>query len=173
MKINLASGQRPFKKPWVNIDIRNQGYAIDIEADIRNLNMFDDNSCDILVAHHVVEHFDMSEVGNIAKEWYRVLKPNGVLAVCVPNNEEIIKAWQEKRIDDYIFNVNMYGAYQGHLEDLHRWSYHYEYLKEQMGGDALWSRVRKLDPSVQQSDSRYNGADISYDFWILAMEFTK
>lgn len=173
-KLNLASGQRPYPEPWINVDIRKQGdHKVDVIADIRDLSMFEDNSCDILVAHHCVEHIDMSHVGGLAKEWHRVLAPGGILAVCVPNMREIASRWLRGEIDDFTFNVNTYGAYQGYPEDLHRWSYHYEYLKSQMSQDLVWSDVRPLNHQVQMQDFRYNGASIAYDWWILSVQFTK
>ena len=30
VKLNLGSGQRPFKSPWLNVDIRDQGYPVDV-----------------------------------------------------------------------------------------------------------------------------------------------
>ncbi len=173
-KLNLASGQRPYPDPWINIDARKQGeHRVDIIGDIRKLDMIEDNSCEILVAHHCVEHIDMSEIGGLAKEWHRVLAPGGVLAVCVPNAKAIADRWLKGQIDDYIFNVNMYGAYQGYPEDLHRWSYHYEYLKSQFSQGIEWADVKPLTPQVAQFDPRYSGASIAFDWWILSMQFTK
>lgn len=173
-KINLASGQRPFKEGWTNLDIRDQGYAVDILSDMRSLPMIPDNSVDVLVCQHGVEHLDMSEVGSTAREWHRVLKSGGKLVVCVPNIKELIKAWLDGRIDDYIFNVNVYGAYQGHLEDLHRWSYYYEYLVSQMSQEGVdWSQVKPFQDLDRILNPIYLGADISFDWWILSVEFTK
>lgn len=173
-RLNLASGQRPYPEPWINIDARKQGeHKVDIIADIRKLDMIEDNSCEILVAHHCVEHIDMSHVGDLTKEWYRVLAPGGVLAVCVPHAREIAQRWLAGQIDDFTYNVNMYGAYQGYPEDLHRWSYHPEYLKSQMSQGITWGRVQTLYPHMVQNDPRYHGASIAFDWWILAMEFTK
>lgn len=172
-KINLASGQRPFPKPWENIDIRDQGYQVDIIADIRTLPMIEDNTCEVLIAHHCLEHLDMSHVGGAAKEWHRILVPGGRLAVFVPNARAIAERWLAGQIDDFTFNVNMYGAYQGYPEDLHRWSYRYDYLADQMSsGGAQWSIIRPIHPQ-DVNNGIYAGANLAFDWWILAMEFTK
>lgn len=183
MKLNLASGQRPFKEPWKNIDIRKQydskgnPYKLDVEANIKDLHMFPDESADILVAHHCLEHIDMSEVFSTAKEWYRVMKKGGKLAVFVPNMRALVDAWIAGKIDNYIFNVNVFGAYQGHLEDLHRWSYTERYLIDQMSGwdgnkNELDWKTRIITPDVLR-ESIYKDAEVSLDWWILAMEFEK
>lgn len=173
MKINLASGQRPFKKPWLNLDIRDQGYKVDIIGDIRKLDKIKDNSVDVLVAHHCLEHIDMSEVLGTSREWYRVLKPGGRLAVSVPDAKAIAKRWLDGQIDDFTFNVNMYGAYQGHQTDLHRWSYSANYLIDMMTGKGVvpwkWRNFTFNELNVPL----YKGADFAFDWWILALEFIK
>lgn len=174
-RINLASGQRPFPKPWINIDIREQGYPVDIISDIRSLPMIEDNSCESLIAHHCLEHLDMSTVQDASKEWHRILAPGGKLAIFIPNAREIAHRWLSGQIDNFTYNVNMYGAYQGFPDDLHRWSYTYEYLQEQMGytkREVPWSQVRLLEPYMM-SDIVYSGANCAFDWWILSVEFIK
>lgn len=179
MKLNLASGQRPYPKPWINIDIKDQGYEVDYLADIKDLHMIGDESVDIAVLHHVVEHIAIHDLENYIREWQRVLKKGGKLVVCVPNLKEIDKAWQEGRIDTYIHNVNTYGAYQSGVEDLHKWGYDYNELVDRMSGKDQfgvskfnWSIVQPIQQYMLQSDL-YKGADIAMDWWILAVEFTK
>ncbi len=181
IKINLASGQRPFPKPWINVDLIEQfdgegkPYALDIKTDAKDLHMFDDNSVDIIVAHHLVEHIPLHEISSFIAEWHRVLRAGGILAVYVPNLKEIDRAWLEGRIDTFIHNVNTYGAYQGHIEDTHKWGYDEAELRDRVSGwdgnqkSIGWSRIEKPN----YSDPRYQGADVAHDWWILEMEFTK
>ena len=174
IKINLASGQRPFPKPWVNVDAIEQGYPVDILTDAKDLSMFEDNSVDIIVAHHLVEHIAIHDLEAYLTEWWRVLKPGGILAVFVPNIREIDKAWLEGRIDTYIHNVNTYGAYQGHVEDLHKWAYDERELDDRMRGwDGSNVKFMWEAGSYNPSDPRYEGAEIAQDWWILSREFKK
>ncbi len=181
MKINLASGQRPFPKPWVNVDLIEQfdgegnQYALDVKTDACDLSMFDDNSVDIIVAHHLVEHIALHDISRYVTEWYRVLRPGGILAVFVPNLKELDRAWVEGRIDTYIHNVNTYGAYQGHVEDLHKWGYDSTELHDRLSG---WDGANRSIPwseigSPNMGDTRYDGANIAHDWWILEAEFKK
>ena len=181
MKINLASGQRPFPKPWINIDLIPQTdsdgkpYQLDYVTNANDLRMFEDESVDILVAHHLVEHIAIHDHDAFITEWRRVLKPSGILAIFVPNLREINKAWLEGRIDTFIHNVNTYGAYQGHVEDLHKWGYDARELEDRMSGwdgknrKYEWSAVR----SVNISNPLYASANIAHDWWILELEFVK
>lgn len=178
IKLNLASGQRPFKN-WVNIDIRDQGYPIDVVADIRKLDMYKDNSVDAIVAHHVLEHIRLDDLLATSREWNRVLKPNGKLYVFVPNARELAKAWLENRIDNFTFLVNMYGAYQGHEEDTHKWNYDINELKDRMGGwtgrdfELKWSNFSLLSAIDAKIDPLLQDADLAFDWWILSAVFTK
>ncbi len=176
MKINLASGQRPFEKPWVNIDIKEQGHPVDIITDAKDLNMIKDGEVDIIVAHHLVEHIAIHELNSFLTEWRRVLKTGGILSVFVPNLLSINKAWIEGRITTFIHNVNTYGAYQDSIHDLHKWGYDERELDDRMHGaddkgypTFAWTKTRNYSPD----DSLYEGADIAQDWWILCREYIK
>lgn len=43
----------------------------------------EDASCDRLVSHHLVEH--LADLPGALREWRRVLRPGGVMAICTPN----------------------------------------------------------------------------------------
>jgi predicted SAM-dependent methyltransferase len=183
MKINLASGQRPFQKPWVNIDLIEQTdsegkpYHMDIIADAGELPMIEDNSVDIIVAHHLFEHIAIHDHDKYITEWRRILKVGGILAIFVPNIREIDKAWLEGRIDTFIHNVNTYGAYQGHVEDLHKWAYDDKELCDRVSGwDGTSNKfswdIEDINHSVLQRPI-YSGHDCCLDWWILAKQFTK
>lgn len=181
MKINLASGQRPYPKPWVNIDLIPQTdsngnpYDLDIQTNANDLHMIPDESVDVIVAHHLVEHIAIHDLDAFLGEWRRVLKPGGMLSVFVPNLRELDKAWVEGRITTFIHNVNTYGAYQGHVEDLHKWGYDFDELRDRLSGwdgkesKYPWSRVQGYNPS----NELYQGASIAQDWWILSMELIK
>lgn len=167
-KINLASGQRPFDSPWVNVDIREQGYPVDVIADITQLpNSI--NDVEIFVAHHVIEHLDMSVVGNLFKDYFNRLRIGGKLLVAVPDMRAIVDAWTSGRINNYIFNVNTYGAYQGFPTDLHRWSYTEESLMTT--ADSEWTIKRRIHGLHELQG--YDGADLALDWWILMVELVK
>lgn len=180
MKLNLASGQRPFNKPWVNIDVKDQGYPVDILTDIKDLSMIESESVDIIVLHHVVEHIAIHELKSYITEWRRILKTGGKMAVFVPNLKELDKAWLEGRITTFIHNVNTYGAYQDSIHDLHKWGYDKDELvnrisdkNDQDGSQSfMWSSINLLNPDCLNSES-YKGANLAFDWWILAMEFVK
>jgi len=82
IKINLGCGKRNFGKDWDHIDGGNYPHLN--SKDIINLP-YNDNTVDLLYASHVLEYFDREQARVILKEWKRVLKPNGILRLAVPN----------------------------------------------------------------------------------------
>ncbi len=177
VKINLGSGQRPFGEGWLNLDIRKQEYPVDIIADAKFLPMFEDNSVDVLVAHHLFEHIGLNDQEEYLSEWYRVLKPGGKLLISVPDLREIDRAWLEGKISTFIHNVNTYGAFQGYITDLHRWGYDkqelvdrvYAYNQERTEAKFPWKFVQ----FYHSTDEIWEGSDIASDWWILILIFTK
>lgn len=95
MKLHLGCGKR-YIPNFVHIDIVNFEH-IDYLSNIDDLSMFKDDSVDLIYNCHVLEHFHRMKVSNVLKEWYRVLKPGGVLRIAVPDFEAICEAYLETR----------------------------------------------------------------------------
>ena len=160
------------------MDIRDQGHPVDIIGDVRDLSIFDDETVDIIVAHHLLEHIALQDISAFIREWRRVLKVGGTLAICVPDLQALAGRWVKGELSAYDFNVNAYGAYQGYEYDLHRWGYNEQELVERVSGTSqgmqefAWSDIHILIPQ-ETFVGLYEGADIAFDWWILCMEFTK
>ena len=90
MKLHLGCGIRNFGTDWIHID------KADLDH-IQHHNVtslpFKDNSCDVVYASHLLEYFDRVEVLEVLKEWKRVLKPEGILRVAVPDFEQLSKLY--------------------------------------------------------------------------------
>ncbi len=165
MRLNLGSGQRPFGKGWTNVDTQER-WKPDIVADASNLPMFADDSVDIVVLHHVLEHFGCGEGVGVLRECYRILKPGGSLLVFVPDMAALAVAFMAGRITTQIYLTNVYGAYMGDEADRHKWGFTADSLMAQLLQAARWE--------VTMFDWRpIEGADIARDFWIIGMECTK
>jgi len=180
-KLNLGSGQRPFKAPWINIDAQNQNYPQDIntiQTDAKSLGMFQSRSVEIIVTHHLVEHIPVHEVSSYVGEWHRVLKRDGKLAVFVPNLRELDKAWLDGKVDTYIHNVNTYGAYQNNDFDIHKWGYDEQELRDRIAckgpdGKCMFDWDVRIINQDTLREPFYQNSDCVLDWWILALEFTK
>lgn len=81
----------------------------DIVCDIRAIPE-KDNTFDMVMSHHVLEHFFFWEVTDVLKEWIRILKINGRLQITVPNMafaaRELLKTVENPNYDaHYAFGM--------------------------------------------------------------------
>jgi len=169
--INCGSGQRPFESVlpeirWINIDkVSREGSVPDIRCDGAHLP-YEDAMADYFVLHHVMEHFSQTDAKNLVTEAHRVLKPGGSLLVFVPNMRALAIKWLEGHMDMQLYMTNVYGAYMGDQEDLHRWGYDPWSLASFLA-ESPWNLVKLFDWRV------ISGASICKDWWIIGMEAVK
>lgn len=101
MKLHLGCGGHRLKG-WINIDLHNK--AADVIADAKVLP-YPDNSADEIYSSHLIEHFHFKDGFVVLKEWYRVLKPGGHMALETPDLlascRKFINATEEERIGLY------------------------------------------------------------------------
>lgn len=163
--LNCGSGQRPFAKPWVNIDAQER-WSPDLIADCSSLH-YSDGSADMIVLHHVLEHFGCGEGQGVLREAYRLLRPGGSLLVFVPDLRALAQRWLMGQLDTQVYMTNLYGAFMGDDHDRHRWGYVPETLAQELMQSATqcpWNRVGAFDWRV------IPGANIARDWWVLGME---
>lgn len=86
LKLNLGSGDT-ILAGYTNLDAK-YGHSIYPLP-------HDDGSVDEIRSSHVLEHFPHGDVLKVLQEWVRVLKPNGLLKVAVPNLDAIIAGYHE------------------------------------------------------------------------------
>ncbi len=90
--LNIGAGSKQIKMPrhydgWNKIYLdANQNPEMDIIADARDMKKeIPDNSFDAVFTSHVLEHFFLSDVSIVLKEFHRILKPNGLIETHVPD----------------------------------------------------------------------------------------
>ncbi len=94
IKLNLGCGI-VYKPGYVNIDKYNSSVA-DVRQAVDELS-YEDNSVDEIVAEQLIEHFDYIRCKYVLSEWFRVLKPLGILAIETP---DLIKSFEKFRKSD-------------------------------------------------------------------------
>jgi predicted SAM-dependent methyltransferase len=73
---------------------------------------FEDKSCDVIYASHVLEYFDREAVVPVLQEWCRVLKPGGIVRLAVPDFMAMIKLYYFNQMPIEIFLGPLYGKMQ-------------------------------------------------------------
>ncbi len=91
--LNLGCGSR-FSKTgsWVNIDFTSPGPSV-TAYNLRKGIPLPDSSVDFVYCSHLLEHFSKAEAPVFLSQCFRVLRPNGVLRVVVPDLEGIAHAY--------------------------------------------------------------------------------
>lgn len=149
IKLNIGCGRTNFGEEWIHID------AIDAPHikyhNICELGAFRNECVDIIYASHVLEYFDREEVISVLKEWYRVLKPNGILRLAVPDFDKLIEVYQKSgKLSDIL--GPLYGKISINNNQIyHKTCYTYPILCELLDSvgfkDVLtWDyRINKVD----------------------------
>ncbi len=106
MKLHLGCGKRDFGNTWIHIE--GGDFTHVTSHDITKLP-FDDNSCGLIYASHVLEYFDRDEVIPVLQEWHRVLKQTGVIRLAVPNFEAMVKLYLINMLPIENFLGPLYG----------------------------------------------------------------
>jgi predicted SAM-dependent methyltransferase len=170
--VNAGSGQRRFESTseieWMNVDIvsRPPDQVPDYICDIKDLpRTLGHGRADYVVAHHLVEHFGLGEFP--FRECYQLLKPGGSLLIFVPDIKALAERWLRGEISDYIYGVNLMGAFQGLESDRHRWHYTKNSLGQTLHDAANWTVYKEFDWRA------ISGMDAAKDWWIMAMEAVK
>jgi predicted SAM-dependent methyltransferase len=113
MYVNLGCGAR-YHTDWLNFDFESDN------KNIRSSNLLNgiplaDTTVDVIYHSHVLEHFSKNEALNFIKECYRVLKPNGIIRVVVPDLEQLAM--------EYIKSLNVVSEEYNTLNEAnYRWS---------------------------------------------------
>lgn len=112
MKINLGCGWRDFGDDWIHID--NGDYEhLDYKTDVTKLPMIKDNSVDLIYASHIIGYFDRVEIVSVLNEWYRILKPNGILRLATPDFHSMVVLYNG---DGEMLLENILGPIYGKMD---------------------------------------------------------
>lgn len=114
--LNLGCGYR-FHPDWTNVDFVSTREGVIAHNLIEGIP-FSDSSFDVIYHSHVLEHFSKKEAELFLRECYRVLRPQGVLRIAVPDLEQIVS----------IYLTALEKASSG----LSEWAVNYEWISLEM-----------------------------------------
>lgn len=94
MKISIGCGARK-REGFEGLDIVDFGWNKVWDAE-KDRIPFDDNSVSFIEAHSFLEHVNRKVYRRLFNECWRVLKPEGIMEIIVPDIEQSIAlAWQD------------------------------------------------------------------------------
>lgn len=89
--LNLGCGRR-FHPAWTNVNFVSTGEGV-ITHNLTQGIPFPDNSFDVVYHSHLLEHFPKAAAESFLSECCRVLRPQGILRVVVPDLEQIARTY--------------------------------------------------------------------------------
>ena len=142
MKLHLGCGKR-FIEGFIHVDLQKLPH-IDYHTSVDDLNFAADNSVDLIYVSHVLEHFGRHEYKNVLKEWYRVLKPSGILRVSVPDFDAVVKYYTEKEANLHRLLGFLVGGQKIGEHDYHHMVFNQKILQEALE-ETGFTNVRKYN----------------------------
>jgi len=140
MKLHLGCGKR-YIPGFVHIDAVDFPH-IDHVGQIDNLSFVGNDSVDVIYNCHVLEHFKRRDVPRVLKEWYRVLRPGGVLRISVPDFSQLAEVYRQYGKLDLVVGA-LFGR-QDYLYNIHYNVFDYESLERNLM-DAGFVGVARYD----------------------------
>lgn len=107
VKLNYGSFLDMFYFGWMNIDILDLKVFSDKQAydfkqhDINTGIPYEDNSVDIIMSNHLIEHLTRDEGKRFLAESYRALKPKGIIRISTPDTKFLTKQYVANKIMNY------------------------------------------------------------------------
>jgi predicted SAM-dependent methyltransferase len=130
---------------FINVDSRVFPHIHHIH-NVENLPMFKNDFADLIYASHVLEHISMLKLIEVLNEWRRVLKPNGVLRLSVPDFDRIIDIYNSNNKNiEYIW-MPLLGA-QEYKENSHFSVFNFSFIKNLLQ-EIGFSEIRGWDPAT-------------------------
>ena len=91
-KLHLGCGKK-YLQGYIHVDLDNKPHIDYPNTDISKLDMFKNDEVDEIYNCGTFEYFDLQKAPKVLEEWFRVLKPGGILRISVPNFESVIQVY--------------------------------------------------------------------------------
>jgi predicted SAM-dependent methyltransferase len=109
-EIHLHLGCGKIDHPgFVNVDARPAKHVHHVQR-IDNLDSFADASVALVYSCHCLEHVSHLQVVDVLKEWFRVLKPGGIVRISVPDFDVLVTMYLENDQDIQAIQLPLMGG---------------------------------------------------------------
>lgn len=126
---------------FIHVDLRPFPH-VDHVAPADKLDMFGDNSVDLIYNCHMLEHIRRGKETGVLREWYRVLKPGGALRTATPDFEQLVH-WYTKTGDLEILMGLLFGG-QTYEENCHGQIFDFKRLHSRLA-EVGFHDIRRYD----------------------------
>lgn len=104
---------------------------------VRYLNVatrfpFSDGSTNAIYTSHMIEHLYPWDAEKCLRECLRVLAPQGVLRIAVPDLDQLVADFQKDCPEPFLNHIYEYG--RGAAKNSHRWHYNFSSLSRLLAG---------------------------------------
>jgi len=152
--ISLNIGGTTPLKGWkiLNVQI---GPDVDYIGDCTDLGQFKDNSVREVYASHVFEHLSyVNELLAAIKEVHRILEPNGLFRISVPDFEMLCRLFLHPPMntEQRFFIMNMVFGGQQDPHDFHKVGLTWEFLSSYLGQSGFSSIKRVSEFGIFEND---------------------
>lgn len=148
--LNIGCGQR-FHPHWVNLDLHPASESVQL-WDLQNDLPFPDGSFDVVYHSHVLEHFSKADGLRLLERCGRVLRPNGVIRIAVPDLEAIARLYLEALTKSLEGDASWRQRYEWILLEMYD-----QTVRETSGGEMLAYLRREPVPEREFVASRLGG----------------
>jgi len=125
-RLHIGCGDR-YIPDFIHIDIRKLPH-VDYVTSADKLDMFENDSVDLIYSCHALEHFRRHQIEHVLEEWHRVLKVGGILRLAVPDFEKLVEVYLKTK--DLKLIIGLLVGRQDYPENTHYIVFDYPYLSE-------------------------------------------
>lgn len=141
---------------FINVDSRPLPHVHHL-AQVQSLPFFDDGSVDVVYVVHCLEHLPFDDTEMALREWHRVLKPEGLLYVAVPDLDRIFEVYDKSERSIPLIQQVLMGG-QTYPQNFHYAVFNESYLAGLLGRTgfvdvAQWKDARTLGFEVTDCSS--------------------
>ncbi|MDJ1184822.1 class I SAM-dependent methyltransferase [Roseofilum casamattae] len=163
-KLEIGVGNSAKKQGFITSDL---SLSTDFPHDLRLGLPFPDQSIDFIYSEHVLEHFSYNDLLFLLEDCHRVLKPNGMFSMVVPDPTIYLKAYfhsdplEVKKYCSYDWGLDYsskmdYVNYIFYMDGQHRYMFDRESIVQILSKVGFQdASSREFDPQLDREDRKY------------------